>query len=151
MHTRINLDMYREIGNAFTSGSLNQFFKQVKTVHFRLQFVVEHGFKCRKFRIHNDYRTINSGLTQVCSFIGYCHSQIIYTVILQRLRYLKRTCSISRSFNHTYHFCIWLKLITIIIQIVDQSLKIDLKNRFVHFQLQQICNIIEMEHTSPFY
>ena len=145
MHTSIQFDVNREIGNSFLFSRLNQFIEQVEAIDFRLQLIVEHCLEGSQFRIHDDDGAVNACLAKFGAFIGYGHGQVIHPMILQGLGHFVRTGSVCRRLHHTHHLGIGLQLAPIVIQVINQGIQIDFENGFVHLQLQAIGYVIEMK------
>ena len=147
MHSGIDLNMYRHVGSPFTFSRLNQFFQHLETVNLRFQFIIEHCLESIHFGVHDNDRTMNASLAEVCSLIGHSYGQIVYTLVFKSLCYFKRTGAICRSLHHAYHLGFRFQFVPIIIQIGRKRIQINLKNRFMHLQFKDIRNIIEMEDT----
>ena len=122
----------------------------MEAVNFRFQFIIEHRLECRHFRIHNDDACRNSRLAQVRTFIGNGNSQVIRMMFLQGFGNLIRSCAISGSLHHTYHFCFRLQFTAIIIQIGNHRTEIHLQYRFVHLLLQNLRQLIKAELARTF-
>ena len=63
---------------------------------------------------------------------------------------LKTSTSVRKSFNHRHQFSSWTKFGPEIIQIINQSIQIDLKYSFVSFLLKQTANFFKFKNTSTF-
>ena len=147
MHTRIELDMYRKVGNTFFLCCFNQFIQQMETIDFRFQLILEHGLESCEFRIHDDDGTGDTRFSQVGTFVRYRHRQVIHPMVLQGLRHFIRTCAIGRCLHHANHLRFRLQLAPIIIQVVHQRIQIDFQDGFMYFQLHAVGDVIEMKTT----
>lgn len=85
VHTGIQLDMDRETGYSLFLSCLDERIKQTERVNLRLQVVIEHGLEGGHLRIHDHDVAGNAVLAQRNALIGYSHSQIVYTMVLQVL------------------------------------------------------------------
>ena len=82
VHTCIKFHMNGEVGDSFFLRSFDECVKQMEIIDFRFQFIIKHGFECRKFRVHNDNRGGNACLAEFGTFVSNGYSQIIDMVFL---------------------------------------------------------------------
>lgn len=83
VHTRIQFDMNREVGDSFFLGRLNQCIEQMEVVHFRFEFIIEHRFERCQFGVHDDNGGGDACFTQFGAFVGNGYSKVIYMMLLQ--------------------------------------------------------------------
>ena len=145
MHTRIKFDMNREVGDTLLLGSVNQLFQQIETEHLWLKTVVKKHLERGGFWVHNHDVGCDACLTKIHSFIGYCHRQVIHSIVLQGLARLQGTHTIATRLHHTHHLRLWFHETAIVAYVVDQCIEIDLKNRLMHFQRQKIAHLVKTE------
>ena len=152
VHTRIQFYMNREVGDSFFFGGFDKRVEQMEIINFRFQFIVEHGFECRKLRIHNHDRGSNACFAEFGTFVGNGYRQIINMMFLQGFGYLIRTGSVGRSFHHTNHFRFRMaEHGTVVVQVVYHGVQIYFQDSFMHFQFQGFGYPVEVEHTRTFY
>ena len=147
MHTRIELDMYGPTRDSFLTSGLDKGIHQSEGVHLWLEVVVEHCLEGRHLWIHDHDIGGDASLTEGNTFIGHGDSQIVDTVVLQRLGNLHGTCTIGIGLDHTHHFRIRLQERTVIVQVLHNGVEVHLENRLVHLLLQLFRNLVEAKRT----
>ena len=100
VHAGIQLDMDRETGYSLFLSCLDERIEQTERVNLRLQVVIEHGLEGGHLRIHDHDVAGDAVLAQRNALIGYSHSQIVYTMVLQGLGYLHGTCTVAVCLDH---------------------------------------------------
>ena len=150
VHTSIQFDMYRPSGDTFLAGCTNQGIHQTERIHLWLKIIVEEGFERCHLRVHHHDIGSNAGFAQGHALIGYSHSQIIYAVVLQGLGYFDGTGSIGIGLDHAHHFRVGFQERTEMVQVIDHSLEIHLKNGFMNFLLQQFGDALKTEPACTF-
>ena len=150
VHTGVEFDMHRIVGNTFTLGRTDERLQQSETVDLRLQCVSEHGAKCRGLRIHDDDITRNAGLAQLYSLIGHGHGQEVDTPVLQGLGYFNSTRAIGRSLDHAHHLGLGFHERTIEIQIFSNSFQVHLERGFMHTPRHSFAHLLKVERSCPF-
>ena len=140
--------MYGPTCDTFLTSRLNEGIHQSEAIHLRLQVVVEHGLEGCHLRIHNHDIGCDSCLAEGDTLIGHSHSEIIHTLILQRLGYLHSTSAIGIGLDHAHHLGIGLQERAIVIQILHHRIEVHLEDGFMHFLLQLLRNLIETKGTS---
>ena len=152
MHTSIEFHVNGEVGDSFFLRSFDKCVEQMKIIDFRFQLIIEHGFECRKLRIHNYNRGGNTCFAKFGTFVSHGHSQIIDMVFLQALGYFVRTGSVSGCFHHTDHLCFRMaKHGTVMVQIGDHRSEVYFKDGFMHLQFKFFGYQIKVEHARTFY
>ena len=95
MHTCIQLNMYREVGDTLLFGCMDKGIQQSEAIDLRLQIVLEERPESAHFRVHNHDIGGNARITERNSLISNGNSQIIYPMILQYLCHLNGPCTIG--------------------------------------------------------
>ena len=145
VHTAVNFNMYRVVGQCQFFGSCHKELQQSKTVDFRLQLIIENCAESSLFGVHHYDGHTNSLAPQLSPFIAYSHSQVITAIVLQRARHFHRSAAISKSLHHTHGFGFGTKFGAEIVQVVHQRIQIHIQCGFVHNQFQPRQNIFEMK------
>ena len=147
MHARIKLNMYRPSCDTLFLCSLNKCFQQPERINLWLQIIVEHRLESRHLWIHYHDILGDTMATQRYALVSNGNSQIIYTMVLQRLGHFHSSSSIGIGLHHANQLCFRLHERAIVIQVVDQCVQVDFQNRFMHFLLQAFCDAVEPERT----
>ena len=152
MHTSIEFHVNGEVGDSFFFCRFDKCVEQMEIIDFRFQLIIEHGFKCRKLRIHDYNRGGNTCFTKFGTFVSHGHSQIIDMVFLQALGYFIRTGSVSGCFHHTDHLCFRMaKHGTIMVQIGDHRSQVYFEDGFMYLQFKFFGYQIKVKHARAFY
>ena len=109
MHTSVELDVHWPARDTLLLRSMYQRIHQSEGVHLWFQVVVEHGIEGRHLGVHNHDVLCDAVTTQGDTLVGNCHSQIVNTMVLQRLGHLHRASSIGICLDHAYQFSFWLQ------------------------------------------
>ena len=143
MHTGIELDVNRESGDTLLLCSLDERIEQSERIHLRLQVVIEHGLEGSHFRVHDHDVAGDTVLAKGDPLIGNSHSQIIYTMILQGLGNLYRSGTIAICLDHTDQFGFRLHEGTVVVEVGNHRIQVDLEGGFMHLLHQQFGKLIE--------
>ena len=133
MHTRIEFNMYRPSRNTLLFSSMNKGIHQSERVNLRLQVIVEHRLEGRHLRIHNHNVLRDAVTSQGDALVSHSHSQIVNTMLLKCLGHLDSTSTIGVSLHHTHELGLWFQERTIIVQIVNNGIKVYLEDGLVYF------------------
>ena len=147
VHAGIQLDMDRETGYSLFLSCLDERIEQTERVNLRLQVVIEHGLEGGHLRIHNHDVAGDAVLAQRNALIGYSHSQIVYTMILQGLGYLHGTCTVAVCLDHAYQLGFRLHKRTIVVQIGYHGVQIHLQRSLMYLLYQQFGELVETKLT----
>ena len=145
MHARIKFDVDGPTRDTFTLGSSNESIKQTEGIDFGLEVVVEKRLERRHLRIHHHDIRCNARTAQGCALVGYGHSQIVHTVILQRLGNLDGSCAIGISLNHADEFRFRLHERAIVVEVFHHSGEVYLERRLVNLLHKQFRDLVETE------
>ena len=115
MHPCIQLDVDGEIGDTFALGCMNKSVQQAEAIDFRLQMVLEECVETGELRIHYHDIGRDTCTTQFHALVCHSHSEVVYAVVLQRLRNFHGTCPIGRSLDHTNDFGLGLHERTVVV------------------------------------
>ena len=147
MHTCIEFDVCRPTGDTLLACCLDECIEQSEAVYLGLKIIVEHSLKRSHLWVHYHNVGSDASLTQRYTLIGHSHSQIVHTMILQRLCYFDSSCTIGIGLDHTNHLGFGLHKRAIVVQILYHSVQVYLKDSLVHLLLQLLCYQVEPEWT----
>ncbi len=150
MHAGIELNVDGPSGDTLFAGCLDQGVEQTEGVDFGLQVVIEHGLEGGHLRIHNHDVAGDASLAQGDALVGHGHGQIVDPMFLQGLRNLHGSGSIAVGLDHAHQFGLGPQEGTIVVQVLDHRIEVDLENGLVDFLLQQLCQLVETETARAF-
>ncbi len=145
VHAGIELNVYRIIRYSFTLCGLDKSVEQTETIHLRLEVVVEHRLECRHLRIHDHDVACYSVFTQRYALIGNSHCEIVYTMVLKGFCHFHGSGAIGVCLYHSNELRLRFHERAVIVEIVNESTKIYLKDCLVYFLFEQFADIIEAE------
>ena len=86
-------------------------------------------------------------MTQGDTLVSNSYSKIVHTVFLQCLGDLDGTSTIGIGFHHTYQFGLWFQERTVIVEVIDHSIEVDLEDGLVDLLLQKFSDAVEAKRT----
>ena len=105
----------------------------------------DHGFKTAFLRVHNHDGQRDAVLTQLYTFIGICHCQIVHAVELQNIGDLIAAAAIAESLDHSHHLRFRFEQRLIYFQIIDQCIQVYFQNGLMRFFLQQLGYLFKLK------
>ena len=102
VHACVELYVYGIARDAFLLGSLDKCVEYSEVVNLWLQIVVKHCLEGCHLRVHHHDVARNAVASEGCTLIGYCHGEIVYTMVLQCFGNLYAAGSVGIGFYHAY-------------------------------------------------
>ena len=150
MHARVQLDMHRPSCDTLLLGRMNQRIHQSEGIDLWFQVVVKHRLEGRHLRIHNHDVLCDAITTERHARVGNGHSEVVDTMVLQRLGYLYGTCTIGIRLHHTYQFGFRFQERTVVVQVIHHCIEVHLQDGLMHLLLQQLRQMIEAKDAGTF-
>ena len=152
VHSRIHLDVDVE-GRDFRMPRqhLLQLLQIVEVEDFRLEAVVDHHLEAVGFGTEHDNRRVDAAFAQADSLVGIGNSQVINSLVQQRIDQFHIAEPIRGGFHHGHHLRVGTETVAMEIEVVGQRGQVHLHNRQVGFMLQSIDNLFEMEIPGAFH
>ena len=147
MHACIELDMDGPTSDTFLARCLDEGIHETEGIDLGLEIVVEHGLEGGHLRIHDHDVGSDACLAQGDTLVGYGHSKVIDTLILQRFGYLHGSCTIAIGLDHAHHLGVGLEERAEVIEVLDHRIEVDLEDGLVDLLLQLLRNLVETKGT----
>ena len=147
MHTCIELDMHRPTRNSLLFSSMDEGIHQAERVDLRLQVVVEHGLEGRHLRIHNHDVLRDAMMAKGDALVSNSNSEIVDAMVLQGLGHLHGTSTIGIGLDHADQLGLGFQEGAVVVEVVDDSVEVNLEDGLVNLLLQQFRDAVEAERT----
>ena len=110
----------------------------------------DYGVITLLFRVHYHNWHGNSCFTEFNTFISISNCQVIYSVKLKDVCYLKTSASIAESFYHYHNFCFRFQQVLENLQIMNKCVEINFQKCFVRLLLKQLAYFFEFIFSCAF-
>ena len=130
--------------------SLGKEVKYAKAVDIWFQAVFDDALETLLFGIHHHDGQCDAVLAEVHTLVGIGHSKIVHIVGLQCVGNLNTAGTIGESLDHGHQLGVGTDARTEIVEVADKGVEVHLHYGFVRLALEQLGNLLEMEHTCAF-
>ena len=141
MHTRIDLDMHRQMLKALSLCGTDNFIQHLQRVYIRLKIILNNQVQSHHLWVHNNDRQSDACFAEFHTLIGHRYGQVVdQSAILQRTANLHTASAIGESLNHTGELRMRLQQRTEIAHIIHQSREVDLQDSIVRLVEDTLCD-----------
>ena len=135
--------MYRVIAEPVCLGGTRQPLQEGEAIDLGLEALLEEGIGRAELRVHHHDVRADAPLAELAPLIGYCHSEVVHAVLLQRACQLDRPDAIAIGLDHADQGMPWGQEAALVIEVGDDGAEVDIQHRLMHVRREAAVEALE--------